>query len=156
RAATIRALQAEQFRVSQEQGPRIMAIYVRGRIMLQLVIDYTPQSYQITYVSSEGLNHTQVQGVPFIGRRYDRIVSALDSRRRAELGRPLQEERQHQLALAQAQRTVVVAPGYGGYGVAPGYGVAQPGYGGYGPSCEASLAATGHSSASNIFCTADV
>jgi hypothetical protein len=50
---------------------------------------------------------------------------------------------------------VAVAPAYG-VAVQPGV-VVQPAYpSGYGPSCEASLVATGHSQASNIFCGPDV
>jgi hypothetical protein len=151
RAAAIRALEAERFRIDQEQSNRLIASYARGRIGLQIALDYTPQGYQITYLSSEGLGHVQDErGTVLIGRRYERIVQGIERQLRAELERPAREAREQELALARAQRPVVYSPGV--IAVQPGYGY---GYAGV-PSCEAALDAMGHPRSTHIFCTADV
>jgi len=144
RTALIRALEAEHFRVDSENGAQLTATYTHRRRSIQIAVVYTPTSYQITYLNSSGFRaRTDARGQAWIHPRYQRHIDNLNRRVRQELERPAEQLREHQLAVARAQRSVVVRPSVVAVAVAPtapvavapvasagGYVAVNPGAGG--------------------------
>lgn len=112
RDAIARGLQAQRYVVEAEDEGRILARFERGRLSIKLMIEYSPEQFSITHVESTGLDHqvdpqTQQE---VISPHYPRYVTRLEREIQSELGRPareaeeaLEEQREHQLALEQAE-----------------------------------------------------
>ena len=112
RDAIARGLQSQRYVVEAEEDGRILARYERGRLSIKLMIEYSNEQFTISHVESTGLDH-QIDPVTqqeVISPHYPRYVTRLEREIQSELGRPareaeeaLEEQRQHQLALEQAE-----------------------------------------------------
>ncbi|MCB9636754.1 MAG: hypothetical protein H6721_31975 [Sandaracinus sp.] len=118
RDALARALTSRRFTIEGEEPGALIARFDRGAIMLRIRIDYSATEYRITYVDSTGLDFQvdPASGQAVISPHYNRYVTALDRIAQRELGRPAREaqeaeeaEREHQLALQQAETNRQVA-----------------------------------------------
>ena len=112
RAAIVRALDARRFTTESETPGRIVARMSSRGQMLGLAVDYSATDYRITYLDSQGLGYrVGADGQAMISRHYDRRVAQLRQTIESELERPereareaVEEQRQHELAVVQAQR----------------------------------------------------
>ncbi len=113
RAAIVRALEARRFTTEAENPGQIVASYQNRGQFLRLQIDYGPSEYRLTYLDSAGLGYQQDPrtGNPVIGPHYQRHLVSLQRTIGDEIERPereareaVEQQRQHELALAEQQR----------------------------------------------------
>lgn len=151
------ALRDRDFTISEMSAGQIVATTSTRRFTLTLAIGFNEHEAIIRYVHSDGL---RIEG-PMHSRYYDRVMRSLSDSITEAAARPERERREHELAVARASRTTVVAPAptvatgvYVGGGVVVGGGVAVGGVApGYGPMrCEDSVIRYGHSSSATIHC----
>ncbi|MEM9187825.1 MAG: hypothetical protein AAGF12_01515 [Myxococcota bacterium] len=77
RAAIVQAMNERGYATDAQAPGRVLGTYTRGRIMLQLAVDYNAGGYRINYVTSQGLRYRQRGAAAYISRRYDRYVNNL-------------------------------------------------------------------------------
>ena len=111
RAAIVRALTARGFTAEAEQPNKIVARLDSRGMLLRVSIDYSPTEFAISYIDSQGYNYQVGPQGPMISSRYTQYTENLRRSIRDELGRPAREaqaaveaQRDHELALAEAQR----------------------------------------------------
>lgn len=112
RQAVVRALKARSFTAEQDEPGRIVARLDHRGVQLRVAIEYSGRQYTISYVDSDGLGYEVGEdGTPVISRQYARYVQRLSRTIDSEIGRPereareaLEEQRRHELALAEQAR----------------------------------------------------
>ena len=110
RAAIIRAMKSRKFRPEREEEGLILARLERGDVTIQVAIEYSSTQFVIRYLSSAGLETTEVEGEVLVDDEYAKYTNKLAAVIEKELRRPAKEReqrererREYELMLARAK-----------------------------------------------------